>query len=61
MENEFTEAERRAMEKFDQVINYISDKLPDVTPYIEEFINSKEWEIVNQAAIEALSKIKRVE
>ena len=56
----FDEKEREILADFDKTFNDISDKTPNELPYIDDFVKTKEWKVVNQAAINALEKIKNV-
>lgn len=53
----FTQTELEAYKEFNKVLCDISDKIPEMTPPIEEFINTIEWNVVNQAAVSTLKKL----
>ncbi len=57
MLKEFSQIELEAYKEFDKVICDISDQIPEMTPPIEEFINTHEWNIVNKAAMSTLKKL----
>lgn len=57
MIKEFSQMELEAYKEFDKVICEISDATPEYLPTIEEFIKTKEWEVIHNAAISALLKI----
>lgn len=58
----FTTEEFLILSDFDEIINNIGNKLPTDLPDITEFVKTKEWKVVNQAAIETLiSLIKKWE
>jgi len=54
----FNEKEREVLTDFDKTLNFISEKTPNDLPDILEFVKTNEWQIVNQAAIDAVKKIK---
>jgi hypothetical protein len=54
----FDEKEREILAGFDKTFNQISDRTPNDLPDIAEFVRTNEWQVVNQAAIETLEKIK---
>ena len=56
----FNEKEREILAHFDETLNFIIENMPDELPDIFEFVKSKEWEIVNQAAIDTLRKKAKV-
>lgn len=58
---EFSIKEKEALVQFDEIINRISALTPEELPGITEFIETNEWKIINQAAIETLPKIIRPE
>lgn len=53
----FEEKEREILAYFDKSLKYISDKTSTDLPDIIEFIKTKEWDVINRAAIEVLEKI----
>ena len=53
----FDEKEREILADFDKTFNHISEKTPNDLPYIDDFVKTKEWEVVNRAALETLEKI----
>lgn len=57
MIKEFSQIELEAYKEFDKVICDISDQILEMTPPIEEFINTREWNAVNQAAVSTLKKL----
>jgi len=56
----FNEKEREVLTYFDKTLNFISEKTPNNLPDIVEFVKTNEWQIVNQAAIDAVKKIKNM-
>ncbi|WP_421810889.1 hypothetical protein [Flagellimonas sp.] len=54
----FNENERKVLADFDKTFNLISDKTSKNLPNIVDFVKTNEWLILNQAAVEALKKIK---
>lgn len=56
MIKEFSQMELEAYKEFNNVICDISDQIPEIMPPIEEFINTQEWNLVNQAAVSTLKK-----
>jgi hypothetical protein len=57
MIKEFSQQELEAYNEFNKIISDISDQTPGTMPSIEKFINTSEWNAVNNAAITALKKI----
>lgn len=55
----FTEKERDALEKFNTLLNIISEKTPQNLPSIEEFILSKEWVELNEFAKEVIIEMSK--
>ena len=54
----FNEKEKEILADFDKIFNQISDGAPNDLPDIADFVKTDEWQIVNQAAIETLKKIR---
>ncbi|MCL6273178.1 hypothetical protein M3P19_04110 [Muricauda sp. 2012CJ35-5] len=54
----FDEKERELLSDFDKTLNDISDKTTNDLPYFDDFVKTKEWKVVNRAAIKTLEKIK---
>lgn len=57
MIKEFSQMELEAYKEFNKVLCDISDQIAEMTPPIEEFINTIEWNVVNQAAVSTLKKL----
>ena len=57
MIKEFSQMELEAYKEFDKVICEVSDQIPEMTPPIEEFINTHEWNVVKHAAVSTLKKL----
>ncbi|HLF53193.1 hypothetical protein [Flavobacterium sp.] len=55
----FNEKERQALEKFNTLLNIISEKTPQNLPNIEEFILTKEWLELNELAKEVVIEMNK--
>lgn len=54
----FNEKEREILAEFDKVFNSISDNTINNLPDITEFVNTTEWYVINQVAIDTMKRIK---
>lgn len=54
----FNEKERLLLFEFDKVLNEIGQNASFNLPYITDFIKTREWKVLNHAAIETLEKIR---
>lgn len=56
----FSDEELIILEEFNVVLNRVAELTPEELPYIEEFVKTKEWEILNLKAIETLERLKSI-
>jgi hypothetical protein len=55
----FTEKEREILEKFNMLLNMISDNTPQNLPNLDEFVLTNEWIELNALAKEVIIEMKK--
>ena len=58
MIKEFNQMELEALKEFDKAISHVADITPEELPHINEFVKTREWEIVHVKAISTLKKLQ---
>lgn len=58
MIKELNQLELEALKEFDSVICHVADIIPEELPQINEFVKTREWEIIHVKAITTLEKLQ---